>query len=190
MFDFLRAIDDWIYYQINSVLTHPALDVFFLWITDLHKTPYFKFIAVPLVAFMFIRRFGREGVSLFLFLILALALSDFTGGRIKHLVERQRPQYNLSLQQTQRSVAHGGAFPSNHASNMFTFATYSSYFLPQAGVPLFLLASAVGYSRIYNGVHYPSDVFAGSIMGILWGMLIARIAKQVMNYFRRRKSVE
>lgn len=190
MFEFLPAIDDWIYYQINSVLTHPALDAFFLWITDLHKTPYFKFIAVPLVAFMFIRHFKREGVTLFLFLILTLSCSDFVGGQIKHLVARERPEYNLALSQTQRSEAGGYGFPSNHASNMFAFATYTSQFLPQTRIPLFVIASAVGYSRIYNGVHYPSDVFAGSIMGMLWGLLMSKIAKQVLNYFRKRKNAE
>ena len=190
MFEFFHTVDDWIFYQINSVFTHPALDVFFVWITDLHKTPYFIFIAIPLVAGLFIRQFKREGVTLFLFLILTLSLNDFVGGRIKHLVKRERPENNISLQQIGRSQADGYAFPSNHASNMFAFATFTGQFLPQARIPLFMLAAAVGYSRIYNGVHYPSDVFGGSIMGMLWGLLMAKAAKQFLNYFRKRKIAE
>lgn len=127
---------------------------------------------------------------MFLFLILALSLNDYSGNRIKHLVKRERPENNISLQQTQRSTAGGYGFPSNHSSNMFTFATYTSQFLPQLRLPLFALAATIGYSRIYNGVHYPSDVLGGSIMGMLWGLLIARLAKQFLNYFRNRKSAE
>ena len=187
MFNFISAIDDWIFTQINTVFTHPALDSFFFWITDLHKTPGFKYVAVPLVAYLFIRKFKREGVSLFFFLILALSVCDFTGGRLKKIVERGRP-FDAAIVHTKRSEAGGYGFASNHAANMFTFATYTGQFLPQLRIPLYLLAATVGYSRVYNGVHYPSDVFAGSIMGFLWGLLFSRIAKQILNYFRKRKS--
>jgi undecaprenyl-diphosphatase len=70
---------------------------------------------------------------------------------------------------------------------MFTFATYTSSFFPVARVPLFILAATVSYSRIYDGVHYPSDVFAGGFMGILWGLLFSKIAKRLMRKLKYKK---
>lgn len=182
-----EILDNWIFTQINSILTHPFMDTFFVWITDLHKTQMFKLFVVPIVAYLFIRRFKRQGVSLFLMLILALSLNDFVGAQIKKQVERPRPEFNETLNVTKRSDAGGYSFPSNHASNMFTFATYTSQFLPELKIPLYLIAASVAYSRIYNGVHYPSDVLAGGVMGCLWGFLFSILVKQILNYFEKRK---
>lgn len=188
MLDFLINIDYWIFNQINSVWTYSALDTFFLWITDLHKTIYFKVIIVPLVLFLFIRRFKREGVSVFLFLILCLSTSDFVGGKFKYLPERTRPFDNASISTIKRSDAGSFSFYSNHASNMFALATYTSHFIPTLKIPLYTVASLVAYSRVYNGVHYPSDVFAGSIVGYLWGLLFSNWASKLLTYLRNRKN--
>lgn len=188
MTDFLTNIDYWIFNQINTVWTYSVLDIFFLWITDLHKTIYFKIVIVPLVLFLFIRKFKREGVTLFLFLLLCLATSDFTGGKLKHVFERPRPFDNTSIQTVQRSNAGSYSFYSNHATNMFALATYSSHFIPTLKIPLYTIASLVGYSRVYNGVHYPSDVFAGSIIGYLWGLLFSKWAGKLLTYLRDRKN--
>ncbi len=187
MLDYLLNADHWILRQINSVLSHPWLDDFFIWITDLHKTPYFKIIVIPLLAFFFIKKYKREGLSLFLILIFSLSVSDFVGGRIKHLFERERPPQNQCLQVIQRTQAGGYSFYSNHASNMFTFASYTSNFLPPLKLPLYTLATLVAYSRIYNGVHFPSDVFTGGFMGYLWGLLFSKIAKQLLSFLKNRK---
>ena len=181
MFNFLQLMDDWILTQINSTYSHPLLDPFFVWITDLHKTLAFKVIIVPLVAILFFRKFKRQGVTLFLFLILALSFNDFTGAQIKNLAERPRPEYNTALVLNKRTDAGAFSFPSNHASNMFTFATYSSQFLPELKIVFFALAAVVSYSRVYDGVHYPTDVLAGGLMGILWGLLFAKIARRVIS---------
>ena len=61
---------------------------------------------------------------------------------------------------------------------MFTFATYTTVFFPVAAVPCYALAIIVAYSRVYNGVHYPSDVMAGAFMGIIWGLAFSALAKR------------
>lgn len=176
----ILMLDYAIMHWINQTSASPWQDQFFPWVTDLHKMVYFGWFAVPLILFCFYRKFARTGVSLFLILLLALAFNDFMGARVKNHYNRVRPFMNTEITVTQRSPAGANSFYSNHTSNMFTFATYTSAFFPVLKIPLFILASTVGYSRIYNGVHYPSDVFAGGVMGIIWGLAFASLGKRLL----------
>jgi undecaprenyl-diphosphatase len=119
---------------------------------------------------------------------LALSFSDFAGGRIKHYYGRPRPANNPEIQAITRSDAGHYSFYSNHTSNMFTFATYASQFFPAAKIALYILAAAVGYSRIYNGVHYPTDVFGGMVMGLMWGYLFSFLVKRLQAWLLARKA--
>lgn len=176
----ILLLDYQLMHWINQTAVSPWQDSFFPWITDLHKTVYFIWIAVPVVLFSFYRKYSRTGVSLFLILLLALAFNDFMGARVKNHYQRERPFMNTEIPVTQRSPAGANSFYSNHTSNMFTFATYTSAFFPVIKVPLFALAATVGYSRIYNGVHYPSDVFAGGMMGIIFGLFFSSLGKRLL----------
>ena len=57
------------------------------------------------------------------------------------------------------------SFPSGHTASAFAFATAVTADLPLLSAPLFGLATVVGYSRVHTGVHYPTDVIAGGILG-------------------------
>lgn len=190
MSDFLLNIDYWVFNQINAVLTFPFLDPFFFWLTDLHKTLYFKIIIVPLVAYLFIKNFKRQGVALFLILLITLGINDFIGGQVKKIVKRPRPENNPSITVVKRSDAGSFSFYSNHASNMFTFATYTVEFIPQLKLPLYTIATLVAYSRVYNGVHYPSDILTGGFFGYLWGLLFSRLTKKLLYYLKNRKKTQ
>lgn len=190
MLDFLTNADYWLFNQINNVFTDSTLDTFFFWVTDLHKTIYFKIIIVPLVAFLFIKKYKREGVTLFLILLLSLGINDFIGGRVKRLVERERPENNPSISAIKRSEAGSYSFYSNHAANMFTFATYTAQLIPQTKIPLYTFATIVAYSRVYNGVHYPTDIFAGGIVGYLWGLFFSGLAQKLLIFLKNRKQTK
>lgn len=58
------------------------------------------------------------------------------------------------------------SFPSGHTCAAFLFAIISSYYFPALSSVLWCWATAVGFSRVAVGVHYPSDVIAGAIIGI------------------------
>lgn len=93
-------------------------------------------------------------------------VNAFITTALKHIVRRERP-YN-EYPDIEKVISGGGySFPSGHTSTAFGTATALSMAYPKWYViaPSFVWASAVGYSRMHLGVHYPSDVLAGAILG-------------------------
>ena len=84
---------------------------------------------------------------------------------LKTVVHRRRPQLEKlpALISTPTSLS----FPSAHASSSFAAARAYSSLLP--GVPLYVVATLMALSRVYLGVHYPSDIAAGGLLGMLVG---------------------
>ena len=62
---------------------------------------------------------------------------------------------------------HDGSFPSGHAATSFAAATVLTLYLPRWAPLWILLAVAIGFSRVYVGVHYPLDVVGGAVLGVL-----------------------
>ena len=97
---------------------------------------------------------------------LAIATNVILTLSIKELVARQRP-FETYSEFTPLTAAGSRSFPSGHTSSSFNIATSLSLSFPKWYViaPSFLWASAVGYSRMHLGVHYPSDVLVGAVLG-------------------------
>ncbi len=179
-------IDYWLLEKINQSGAFGFGDVFFPWITDLNKT-FIIWIAVLFVFLMFCRKYKIFGLLVFFNLALALGWSDLAGSYVKNHYLRLRPFENKEIIVVQKSPAGSKSFYSNHTSNMFTFAAYTAQLLPGAAIPVYTLASLVAYSRIYNAVHYPSDVLAGGLAGSLWGFLFSVLTKKLLKNFKSKK---
>jgi membrane-associated phospholipid phosphatase len=84
----------------------------------------------------------------------------------KRIIQRERPFTTYSFI-IKRGEGGGYSMPSGHTSAAFNTATALSLWCPKWYViaPSFLWASAVGYGRMYQGVHYPSDVLVGALVG-------------------------
>lgn len=85
---------------------------------------------------------------------------------IKKVVKRPRPFLaNVKIRAVYQPAQY--SFPSGHTSTAFTTATALSQAYPKwyVVVPSYLWAGSVGYSRLYLGVHYPTDVAAGAVLG-------------------------
>ncbi|MFZ4403062.1 MAG: phosphatase PAP2 family protein [Pseudobdellovibrionaceae bacterium] len=178
IFDFLISLDIQVLFLINGQWINPTLDQFFPAITDLHKTLAFKIIVPILFLTLSLKKYGKKGFAVFLGILLSLSLSDFLGTQLfKKNFQRPRPNVTLGSAVITRSPGAGYSFISNHAANMFCFATACLLFLGQRFIFMYFLAFVVAYSRIYNGVHYPSDVIAGA----LWGSLVAYVVFKIFH---------
>ena len=75
------------------------------------------------------------------------------------------------------------SFPSGHTASAFAFAGAVSNTIPPLSFPLTLMATAVGYSRVHTGVHFPADVLFGSVIGATTG----ETASWGLTHWRRRR---
>ncbi len=96
---------------------------------------------------------------------------------LKPLGGRRRPQRVAEGVPAARMTAMPAstAFPSGHSASAFAFATGVGHVLPIASAPLLGLAALVAYSRVHVGVHYPADVVAGSLVGIICARLTTEV---------------
>lgn len=185
--DFLYELDKSLLFKINREWTAPWADAFFPAITDLHKNPWvFSGIALVTLTLLF-WKYKRLGIALFFILVLALGSTDLIGNRVfKKNVARARPGDALTTMVIVRSPYGGYSFTSNHAANMFCLAKYLTEFIPQARLISYSAAVLISYSRVYNGVHYPSDVLGGGILGWLIGWIYSILGKKIFNRLRKR----
>jgi undecaprenyl-diphosphatase len=148
---------------------------------------------LPLYIILFIvliLKFKKQSIPLILLISILILLSDqFASGLIKPLVQRLRPSHEPSLQNLLHYVNdyHGGkyGFISSHACNAFALSFYFMFSLKTnfkwITYLLFLWAFFVSYSRIYLGVHYPSDVIVPIFVALPIAFGVSRL-NQYLTY--------
>jgi len=180
----LFSLDTALFHFINSTLSNP----FFDWLMPIlsgNGVPWLigVVIAVPLVVI-----FGSTRLRICaLLMVLTVALGDpLIVGTIKDSVKRPRPFVVVKDARLFGEVGKGyveplpdgslppkanrHSFPSAHSANTFAVAMIAFLFYRRSAWFMFPLAGAVAFSRVYNGVHYPTDITIGAILGAGYGI--------------------
>lgn len=172
--EFLYSIDLFLFNFINHSLANPVFDFFFPLIT-VEKN---WFILYLVLFYFLLFKNGKKGVVAFTVMIITFAITDYLNGSIiKELVGRIRPCADLPDVRLLIPCGAGKSFPSSHAVNTFAAVFVFSRFYREYKYHLFTIASLVAFSRVYVGVHYPSDIIAGTIIGIVMAYILMILYK-------------
>lgn len=167
--DLLQQIDLSVLFFINQQLANPLFDIVF---KALHYTSYFL-LASLIIYFVF-----RKEKLLVVLMILAVIASTITSAALKNIISRERPYQTLDVRQLVNEDDNK-SFPSNHVQLSFALTAIIFLFHKKFGLMLFFLSIIMAISRIYLGVHYPSDVLGGAVIGTLIGISILMIRRQI-----------
>lgn len=179
MIDTFQQIDNKILLFINS--HHNSFFDGVMWFASgkISWLPLYAFIIILLIT-----KFKKTAWLMILLIVpLIITSGMFTSFILKPLTGRLRPSHQPGLENLLHYVNNyrGGlySFPSSHASSFFALVTYLCLitakkikWFPYLLVPVALLVS---YSRMYLGVHYPSDVFCGALLGGFLGWVFSKI---------------
>ena len=112
----------------------------------------------------------KRRASIFVLVLAADAIADLLQALLKGAIPRARPHVSHLI-----ALPHSHSFPSGHAATSFACATVLAALIPRWRIAFFVLAAAIAYSRLYNGVHYPLDVLGGAVLGVLVGITALRL---------------
>lgn len=164
--------DQWLFIAVNSGVANPVFDAFMPYMRNANTwAPFYLFLLI----FAMVNFRGRGAWWCLLFLC-GVSLTDMINSQfIKEILDRTRPcgdidfMHYVNLRVNRCSGGH--SFPSTHAANHFGMATYiyltGRRIFGRWLLLVFLWAFLVGFAQIYVGVHYPTDIIGGAIVGML-----------------------
>lgn len=200
--DFIVGIDVAIYQFVDGIM-NPALNTIMTFITHLGDTPgiIWWILGISLLIPRKTRKFG-------VILIGGLAVASLINNvALKNVIERPRP-YNIDPAVWTKAgyeyiwpglidKSSSWSFPSGHTSTSIgaAFALLLACFKEKKylvlGIPTFILSLLIGFSRIYVHVHYPTDVIAGAVVGLIGGViayfLVAKLLLPKVNPILEKK---
>ena len=178
--DFRLGLDDALLRLLNG-LSSPLVDQ----VTTALGRPLFDWTCAGLLLLWIAVELRRRAVLPVAFALAAVGVTDLIGARLlKPWFHRMRPFDALPPGAVHQAfqTSHLGSMPSLHAANSFALAVVLSRAVPRLAPLLYGFASLIALSRVVGGVHWPSDVVAGALVG----SLIGRAAGWCLDWVSRR----
>lgn len=169
--EILLQLDSHILLWIQEYIRHDFMDWFWLTVTKLGDHGLF-WIGVSLFLICFNKTRPAAVTALFSILICFI----LTNLMLKPLVARPRPYSMIPELNLLAARESDFSFPSGHTTVSFAAALIYYRLLPKKmGIPAVVLASLVALSRLYVGVHYPTDVLGGFLSAMIGSMIAYHI---------------
>lgn len=176
---------------VNQGWANPALDGFFAWISS-HRA--FSLPLFLVMSIFLLWRFGLDGIKFCLLTVLFIALGEQLGVVLKEFFEQARPCAELGDRVRQVNTRFPvscsyslNGMPSNHALEYSLLAVYTSVILRWRvwAVGFLFVAVLVSLSRVYLGLHYPSQILAGAVIGSATGGMAAYLSAKYLAVIMR-----
>lgn len=147
------------------------------------------FLMLILLSFLFLgekKKYRVMVVEAFFAMILSrLIITNI----IRAIYSRPRPfithQVNILLKHEASA-----SFPSGHAAFFFAISAIVYFYNKKAGIFFFIISLLMGLSRVFVGIHYPWDIFAGIVVGVFSAWIIDKYLKKVITKFLEKKQSE
>lgn len=194
-FDSFLNFDLGIFTKLQSIRT-PFLDGFMNFITTLGDEG-ILFIAIALIL-LITKKYRKIGFAMLASLAVMLVCNNFV---LKEIFARERPfnlyetfpekfsEWNEALGKYVypdiTKMPHSYSFPSGHTSSAFAAGVAILCYNRKSGIPMTLFAFLMGFTRIYVGVHYTTDVIAGALVGIIYALIGVLLTKYLFPVFEK-----
>ncbi|HEX4121695.1 MAG TPA: glycosyltransferase family 39 protein [Verrucomicrobiae bacterium] len=167
MIGWLQSLDVSLFRFINSSLSNPFFDKLMPFVSD---SPWFACILIAISIWLMCGG-GARGRICVLMLVAALCIGNWLiVDTLKHAVGRVRPFHVLDGVHLRIGMGDSFSMPSSHSANWFSAALILFVYFRRSIWAMLPLAVLVAFSRIYNGVHYPSDTLAGAALGVSYSL--------------------
>lgn len=185
LLDIVRSIDYDILYEISANWRGGASDSIWKFFSLIGNAGA-VWIALG-VGLLLSRKTRRAGIAILAALLIGLLVGNVW---LKEWIMRPRPFVTHPELTALLQPGDQWSFPSGHTLSSFAAATALWFFHRKSGAAAYVLAALIGFSRLYVCVHYPTDVLAGLLLGILCGLTAAWLTDRItdrIHAFRLRK---
>lgn len=190
MIESLIELDKIIFSFLNQGFSNQFFDWIMPIITDWDKTILGRLLIVSTVIFLLWKGDPKKRILVPLLFLTIIITDQLNSSVLKNMITRPRPchivngAYIIENVRLLVSCGSGFSFPSSHAANSFAIAALLSIYYQKLSWLFILLATIVGFSRIYVGVHFPSDVIGGAVVGVICSLILYYSWLLISKYFQ------
>jgi len=172
-FSFINSLDMIIFNGVNQF----ALKNFWVDTLAIFFADFFQYVLILSLAIFLVVNFKKYWKMVIEALVSAVFARFAVNEIIQLFWQRPRPFVNNNVNLLFEHL--GPSFPSGHAAFFFAISTIVFLYNKNASLLFFFASIIISLARIFSGIHWPSDILAGALVGILSGFLIYKLSKYI-----------